>query len=181
MSNNWSTNFTNALTVVLNHEGGYTDDPNDSGGPTNYGITQAELSAWLKRPASISDVQSMTVSTAGEIYKSNYWDALALDQVENSYLSTIIFDQGVNRGIDAIAKDVQRLVGVTVDGDFGPQTLAAINAATATSLGIKIIEVSQQHYISFCLNDDTQLGFLMGWIARTQSLLNYMFGLPWQL
>jgi len=34
------TNFNLAIPVILQHEGGYVNDPNDAGGATKYGISQ---------------------------------------------------------------------------------------------------------------------------------------------
>ena len=33
--------FDEIIEVVLEHEGGYVDDPDDRGGATNWGVTQA--------------------------------------------------------------------------------------------------------------------------------------------
>ena len=69
---------------VLKVEGGYVNDPSDSGGETNWGIT--------KRVALKNDytgaMRDMPKSLASEIYVKRYWDALALDQVE--HLSDIV-------------------------------------------------------------------------------------------
>lgn len=43
-------NFDDAFTYTIGNEGGYSNDPNDSGGPTNFGITIGDLSRFLGRP-----------------------------------------------------------------------------------------------------------------------------------
>lgn len=120
---------------VLKVEGGYVNDPSDSGGETNWGIT--------KRVALKNDytgaMRDMPKSLASEIYVKRYWDALALDQVE--HLSDIVaaelIDTGVNQGVGRAAETLQRALNalnnmgklyndIKIDGDIGPATLSAL-------------------------------------------------------
>ena len=38
------------ISDIIRREGGYVNHPDDRGGPTNYGITQATLSEWRRQP-----------------------------------------------------------------------------------------------------------------------------------
>ena len=42
-------NFNDCLNRLLKDEGGYTNDPNDNGGPTNFGITIADYRKYIDR------------------------------------------------------------------------------------------------------------------------------------
>jgi lysozyme family protein len=42
-----ASNFDKCFKFILQFEGGFTNDPKDPGGPTNLGITQATLSAFI--------------------------------------------------------------------------------------------------------------------------------------
>ena len=67
------------LSDALRREGGYTDNPSDSGNwfkgklvGTNYGITGATLAAYLRRDVTEADVRAMSADTARAIYSANY-------------------------------------------------------------------------------------------------------------
>jgi len=82
-------NFDKVIPLLLKDEGGYSNDPADSGGETNFGITQRETDI---------PVRTMTVGQAKAIYKEKYWDALGCDTLDNGVDYTV-FDYGVNSGI----------------------------------------------------------------------------------
>ena len=58
---------------ALLSEGGYSNDPRDPGGPTNWGITLADARVHWK-PDAAADVRTMPRSVAEAIYKAEYWD-----------------------------------------------------------------------------------------------------------
>ncbi len=81
--------FEKAMEFVLKWEGGYSNDPNDPGGETKYGIS--------KRSYPNEDIKNMTLERAKEIYYQNYW--LKSDCDKFSYpMNIIIFDTAVNMG-----------------------------------------------------------------------------------
>lgn len=84
---------------VLLSEGGYTNDPRDPGGPTNWGITLRDARAYWKPDATADDVRNMPRSVAVSIYKPEYWDKMGCDAIPAGpdYAK---FDYGVNSGIN---------------------------------------------------------------------------------
>lgn len=163
--------FDQAMTLVLQHEGGYSNDPNDHGGPTNYGLTLDDLSRYRGHQCSINDIRSIGMDEVKAIYKAFYWDPLSLDQVTDQKLQVALFDQGVLSGIRTAAEKVQAIVGVDVDGAIGPITLAALNSWSGIDLTMKFVISMQLRYVSICVQDRSQIVFLEGWIRRTQDLL----------
>ena len=91
-------NYQYALTQVLKSEGGYTNNPRDPGGPTNFGITIADYRAYVKRNATASDVRRMSLDDAKRIYKSKYWDKVNGDSLPSG-VDYCVFDYAVNSGI----------------------------------------------------------------------------------
>src|SRR4051794_36362256 len=67
-------NFEKCFAFILQFEGGFTNDPKDPGGPTNLGITQATLSAFLGRQATIAEVKALTPEKVAPIYRGKFWD-----------------------------------------------------------------------------------------------------------
>ena len=64
--------YDQAMAEVFSDEGGYTDDPNDPGGPTNYGITIHDARLYWKSNATADDVKNMPRSVAEAIYATHY-------------------------------------------------------------------------------------------------------------
>ena len=116
-------NYEESLRRLLVHEGGYTNHPSDPGGPTNFGITIYDYRKYVKPGATAADVKAMTLGEAKSIYRAKYWDAQRCDALPPG-VDYAVFDYGVNSGIGRSQKVLQRVLGVTVDGRIGPQTIA---------------------------------------------------------
>jgi lysozyme family protein len=91
-------NYNYCLQQVLKSEGGYTNDPRDPGGPTNFGITIADYRAYINKAGTAQDVKNMHLADAQAIYRSKYWNALGCDALPSGVDYTV-FDYGVNSGI----------------------------------------------------------------------------------
>ncbi len=132
---------------VLRREGGYVNHPDDRGGPTNYGITQATLSEYLGRPATIADVQNLAVSTARQIYRNQYAPSDSIP----SHLRAAAFDSNVNHG---------RGGGNTIYN----------NAVSAAGGGVpsnsQYINARADYYRGIISRDPSQRSFAAGWTNR---------------
>ena len=126
------TSIDSMIDHLLRLEGGYVNDPDDPGGPTNFGVTQATLASWRGHPVSADDVRAMDISEARDIYKRRYFVRPKIDQLPDA-LQPSVFDMNVNAGGNSI-KILQRTLrefgkDVSVDGALGPQSIgAAIDA-----------------------------------------------------
>jgi uncharacterized protein (TIGR02594 family) len=123
--------FDRCLVHVLAMEGGYTDDPHDPGGPTNLGITLGTLAAWRDIPVTPESypslkaaVRSLDAGTARAIYQQRYWQPSSAAALPPA-LALMHFDASVNHGVAGAARLLQQALGVTVDGEIGPETLGA--------------------------------------------------------
>lgn len=160
-----SQNFPASVKLVLRSEGGFVDNPLDPGGATNLGITRATLSNWLRHPASVADVQSLSVDTATAIYQASYWNAIKGDSLPLG-IDYAVFDEAVNSGPSKAAKDLQSVLGVPVDGVIGPITLAA--ATKAEPVGV--INALCDARLSFLKSLGTWSTFGNGWSNRVASV-----------
>ncbi|WP_288587648.1 glycosyl hydrolase 108 family protein [uncultured Methylobacterium sp.] len=120
-----ATTFERAMTLVLTHEGGWSDDPADPGGATNLGVTIGTLSLWLGRPATKAEVKALTVASVSPLYRRRFWDAVQGDALPAG-LDYALFDFAVNSGPKRAVIGLQRALGVADDGRLGPVTLAAL-------------------------------------------------------
>lgn len=119
-------NFDRCLKFVLQFEGGFVNNPKDPGGPTNLGVTQATLSAFLARQASIAEVKALTPAKVAPIYKLKFWDHVSGDELPEG-IDLAVFDFGVHSGPERGIIELQRVLGLADDGKLGPVTLKAVN------------------------------------------------------
>ena len=83
------TTFNEIIEKVLEHEGGYVNDPTDRGGETKYGIT--------KKFYPDVDIKNLTLDQAKHIYHTDYWRRAKCDEIPPK-LRHIYFDMTVNFG-----------------------------------------------------------------------------------
>lgn len=120
-------NFATAFKALLKHEGGFVNHPDDPGGMTNLGVTKAVWEEWRGRPVTEKEMRSLTPEIVAPMYKRRYWDKIAGDHLPMG-LDLAVFDFAVNSGPGRAAKILQRVLGVSPDGDIGPQTLMAVGS-----------------------------------------------------
>jgi hypothetical protein len=82
--------FDKALDFVLRWEGGYSNDKDDPGGETKFGIS--------KRSYPEVNIKDLTREEAASIYRRDYWDTMLCDS-RSSDLALAVFDSAVNCGI----------------------------------------------------------------------------------
>ena len=116
------TQFDDIIEVVLHHEGGYVNDPDDPGGETNFGIA--------KRSHPDVDIKNLTKEGAKEIYYQDYWMKNRVPQMPED-LKHIYFDMCVNQGRGRAVKILQRSANakgadLKVDGGLGPKTIGSL-------------------------------------------------------
>lgn len=102
--------------IIQRIEGGYVNDPQDSGGQTNYGISQASYPNL--------DIPNITEADAIAIYFSDYWNACGAGSLPVG-LDLWVFDGAINHGAGTAVKLLQQVAGVAQDGVMGPATIAA--------------------------------------------------------
>jgi lysozyme family protein len=85
------------ISKTLTYEGGFTNNPHDPGGPTNWGITQTDARLHWKPDASAADVKAMPKSVAIEIYRQKYWAKIGCDDRPDG-VDFVEFDLSVNSG-----------------------------------------------------------------------------------
>lgn len=161
--------FKASISYVLANEGGFTADPSDSGGPTNYGITHAVYSRFIGHPASLGEMKSMPLVDAETIYEKEYWHQLQLDWVLDQNVATCILDCGVNMGEGVAIRLAQQASAAPVDGIMGPVTLSHINKATDFIPSFH--EAVKDHYEDIVENNPNDAVFLKGWMNRVNKML----------
>lgn len=180
---------------ILRREGGYVNDPDDSGGATNHGVTihtlrRLGIDVDGDGDVDLGDVRKLTRDRAAEIFKEHYFirpGIAALPEV----LQASVFDMYVNAG-GASVKILQRLLAkfgipVAVDGALGPLTVAAAKEVfvvapdhLADAYGI----ARRNYYYNLADSRTTsrkyarrQDGGKGGWITRAEAFISARFHL----
>ena len=159
--------FEECLARVLKHEGGYVNDPLDSGGRTNLGVTQRVWEEWVGHPVSEADMKALTPEKVGKLYKQKYWNA-AYCEVLPKGLDYVVFDFAVNAGTGRAVKTLQSAIGVVADGVIGPRTRAAINGANPKDLVTKFSDARADFYQGIVARRPDQARFIRGWLNRVE-------------
>ena len=158
-------NFLNALKQVLVYEGGYVNNPNDPGGATNKGVTQAVYNQWrLSHGEAKQSVKFLASQEVQAIYKNNYWDKIKGDQLADG-VDLATFDLAVNSGVNRAIKMLQKVSGVADDGIIGPATIAAANKDP-----VKTVKALCDARLAFLESLSTWRFFGKGWANRVASV-----------
>jgi lysozyme family protein len=93
-------------------------------------------------------------------YRSNFWSPIQGDEIDCQRVAEILFDWTVTSWNDA-TKALQNIVGAHPDGDLGPITLDAVNAA-----GCSVADQFQAARIAFYKK--TGGLYWRSWVARAK-------------
>lgn len=151
---------------VLASEGGYTNNPKDPGGPTNWGITIYDARLYWKHDATPSDVKGMPLTVAQGIYRKKYWDALDCDDLPPG-LDYSVFDYGVNSGIGRSGVVLRRCMGIPANDWHVTQDVIVAVAKRDLSALIQEIDDERLHFLEGL---HTWSEFGRGWSARIGSV-----------
>jgi lysozyme family protein len=154
-------NFDQAFVELLGHEGGYSNNPSDPGGETNWGITVAVA----RENGYIGVMKDMDQSVAKVIYSKKYW-LPAFDQLPYP-VAFQIFDAAVNSGVGQAVRWLQRSVGTADDGKLGPITTAAAMKIDP----LKLVLLFNSERLLFMTNLSTWGSFGKGWARRVATNL----------
>ncbi len=141
-------------------EGGYSNDPDDPGGETNFGLD--------KRSHPDLDLAHITKPEAVTVYWNCYWSPYAFDHFADE-ITEKLFDVAVNAGFTQANKFLQRavgLVGIQADGIIGPKTLATVKLAEPHAVHLAIIQQQEAFYEALVASRPADQKYLKGWLKR---------------
>ena len=121
--------FDLAFDRLMGSEGGYSNDPSDPGGETNWGIS--------KRSYPNVDIKNLTREGAKDIYLRDFWTRINADEMYDG-VAFQVFDFAVNSGIETAIRKLQAAVGVADDGHWGPVSRARVAAMTESDVIMRI-------------------------------------------
>ena len=171
--------FETAFAFVLRNEGGLSENENDAGGLTNFGISLRFLKSIDPKPYPFIAgdlevvIREMTIEQAKAIYFGEFWKHAPFDQIVNQQIGSYVFDCCVLHGISNGIKILQRAIGAAKrqpfylvdDGIMGVKTLQAVNEGT-----FPLIYTLPCERAGFCRTvaalRNQNKEFLNGWLNR---------------
>jgi lysozyme family protein len=154
--------FETCLAETLKWEGGWSNHEKDTGGPTMRGIIQRVYDAWRKRNnLPRRSVRAIEEAELQAIYRENYWALVRGDELPEG-LDLCVFDYGVNSGPSRAVSHLQEILNIKVDGNMGPVTLDAVNAADPVDT-IKKLSNRRRKFVRQIVSYPT---FGVGWERR---------------
>lgn len=174
------------IEATIGKEGGYSNHPADTGGPTRWGITERIA----RKHGYRGDMRMLPRATAVAIYRGEYLIGPGFADVAwlSRKVGEELFDTGVNMGpaIPAIwfqqvlnaLNDSGKFYGdIPEDGDIGPGTLRAFAAylktrgAEAESVMLKALNGLQvARYVDLARRRAANEAFAFGWIRTRVGL-----------
>lgn len=166
---------------VVAIEGGYVNDPNDSGGATNHGVTEKVARA----NGYTGSMQTLPQDFAAQVYERQYVYGPHYDLVlaASPALGHKMIDAGVNVGPARASRWLQQAINdlsrggrdyprIAVDGAIGPTTMRAYAALEkrrgrikACELTLRLIDAYQtMHYVGISASSQANASFTVGWI-----------------
>lgn len=175
-------NVDELIEALIEREGGYVSHPQDRGGPTKFGVTEAVARAHGYGGA----MRNLPREEAAAIYKRLYWLRPRFDQVakRSQAVAGELFDTGVNMGpavastflqraLSALNRDRKDYPDLVPDGRIGPATLAALDSffqirgkAGETVLLRSLDALQGERYIRLAERRPANEAFLYGWLAN---------------
>lgn len=157
---------------LIEREGGYVNDPDDRGGATNMGITQATLTAHRGYRVTAEQVRDMPREEAEEIYYNTYWlrpnfHTLGLSQ----YMEEFLLDAACHHGPRKAAELLQLAAGVKQDGMVGPVTAAACASMVSADLAAYFLGARVAFLGEIIENNRSQAKYAHGWMNRMQAFI----------
>lgn len=174
---------------IIEIEGGYVDDPSDSGGETNYGVTIAVA----RKYGYEGDMKDLPRDLAFKIYSDKYWDALKLDDVceLSPGIARELADTGINMGVGRAGKFLQRSLNslnnggsyypdIAVDGMVGKRTIVALTSFLdlrgneGKTVLLNMLNCLQgEFYISLAERREKDEKFVYGWFKHRVTIKGF--------
>lgn len=167
--------FDSCFTLLIGHEGGFTNDPRDRGNwtggaigvgenrGTKYGISAASYPH--------TAIALLTLDEARAIYRRDYWDKTGIPRMP-AQLRSDLFDMAVNSGPGNARRCLQRALGVLDDGAFGPITYAALERAQA----LAVLARFNGFRLQFMTDSRAWTIYSKGWARRIAAALQQVAG-----
>lgn len=184
--------FNPAYQKTNGNEGGYANNPADSGGETYKGVARKSWPQWPGWRL-VDGVKALTTVQPGygssayrnwvkfidgklaelqqlqqavrDFYRKNFWNNYCLGEITSQPVAEWVYDHVVNAGARG-AMWIQLAAKVTPDGGIGAKSLEAINAADPAELLTRVEDIAGAFRLDRAHANPSQIQFLTSWLRR---------------
>ncbi|MCR5362433.1 MAG: peptidoglycan-binding protein [Bacteroidales bacterium] len=161
---------------ILSFEGGFVNDPRDSGGATNKGVT---LRTWREvgydkdgdHDIDVADLKLITAAdVVDKVLRPFYWNVCKADAIASQSVANMLVDWAYNSGAKTAIRQMQRLLGCEPDGIVGRATLAALDRRNPVTV-FEGLRAARRTYIDNVVAAHPEKeAFRKGWMRRIDSI-----------
>lgn len=183
-------NYKTLVPFIKRAEGGLTKNPADTassnpvpdgrGYHTNKGITWTVWSGFYGTDAaSIKRFYDMSDDDWGVIFKKLFWNKVLADSIKSQRIADVIVDWVWGSGFHYPEVDIQDILAhtfgehISVDGQFGPATIAALNESDEQKLWDTIVAKRFWYLDQIVAIHPSNSIFLQGWKNRMNHLIEF--------
>lgn len=164
-----SPRFTACMPFIIQEEGTtFSNTPGDHGRATRYGIIQTEYNIYRhSKGLPLQSVNLISQEEYTDIYWSSYWMPHCPDIPAGLDLST--FNINVNGGTGRGTRLIQQVLGLLVDGIWGPATQAHVTGIGQDEIAdlIRTFHADERNFYQAIINHDpSQHKFASDWFGR---------------
>ena len=151
--------FEKAMEFVFQKEGKLSNDKDDPGGITNYGIilnTLKDAKVDINGDGRVDalDIRELSPDVAVQIYKDKYWNGLNANDLDWT-LAVVAFDTAVNVGVGRTNRWVQQTVDRNEDYKY-------------------LLNLRTIHYLNIIQKNPVLAKYKKGWLNRVNDLKKYV-------
>lgn len=181
------------LDYILFVEGEYSNDKNDSGGETRFGIIKEEARKW----GYTGDMRKLPKEKAIEIYKKDYIEKFKIDKIDHLGKKLAVFDVCVNSGNRGVKltqrvvnkiyihkkellqnnKEIANILPLAEDGIMGQKTIDAVNAIPFVLFYMDYIVAHEDMYHDLMKANGKLYSFEEGWENRIHKENQFIYRL----
>tara|TARA_Y100000590_G_scaffold182396_1_gene207886 strand:+ start:1109 stop:1783 length:675 start_codon:yes stop_codon:yes gene_type:complete len=154
--------FEKAMKKSFENEGGYVDDPDDNGGETKYGISDAQY-------GDKEDIKNIEKDRAKYIYYRDYYTGPGYDDLPDGVREQV-FDAGIYKGPPTVTRILQKESGAKVDGHIGPETISKIEEMNIPELSKRLFYAFNEDNESVIKRYPAKSKYRKGWHNRNKRM-----------
>lgn len=181
------------LGYILFVEGEYSNDKNDPGGETRFGIIKEEARKW----GYTGDMRKLPKEKAIEIYKKDYIEKFKIDKIDHLGKKLAVFDVCVNSGNRGVKltqrvvnkiyihkkellqnnKEINNILPLAEDGIMGQKTIDAVNAIPFVLFYMDYIVAHEDMYHDLMKGNSKLYDYEEGWENRIHKENQFIYRL----